>query len=470
MSSFLDRIALHASQPDDKAAIVSETLCLDYRQLYAAVLRMRLHLQTSGIVASDIVGLALEDETMHLVVSLGLLALGTAHFTLASHDSPGLHRELAAHAGMTRRIDTSDVAAFFTAGWHQAATLSEADTRSGSAHGNLYLKTSGTTGGLHVVPFTESQIGLQAERHSDYQSERLLRLASIEHNNSKRHRLYCLWMGGTNVFRPRGGRFDLIDFASRNAVTCLDISRMHAADIAAMDQPERLASVNIRTGGTAIPWSLRKTLLERVGAKLFVRYAATECGGIAMAGPGEHDTSECAGRPLPGVELEIADQHGRPLPCGSSGLIRLRAPGIATAYLASPEQTAQRFVDGWFVPGDVGMLDADGRLYVLGRADDMLILNGVNIFPAEIERVLEEHPAVAAAAAVGKPSRIHGHIPLAAVELKPGMQVTEGTLLAFAKEHLSLKSPRRILILDHLPRNPQGKLLRTRLLEIFDQR
>lgn len=469
MTSFLDRIALHGSRRNGADAVVTDALTLDYHGLHCAVLRMREHLRALGVRASDVVGLAVEDELAHLVASLGLLDLGAAHFTLASHDGVDVQAELCAHVGMTRRIDAIDLpelsASCGADGRADAATAPAGP--SGGRHGRLYLKTSGTTGGINVVPFLEEQIGLQAERHPDYRSERLLRLASIEHNNSKRHRLYCVWMGGTNVFRPRAGRFDLLKFVSQQAVTCLDISRIHAADIAALEGAERLAAVRIRTGGAAIPWSLRKALIERVSPNLCVRYAATECGAIAMAGPGEHDARECAGRPLPGVELQVVDPAGRELPRGERGLIRLRAPGIATGYLASPEQSAKRFVNGWFVPGDIGTVDADGRLYVLGRADDMLNLNGVNIFPAEIERVLESHPDVAAAVALGKPSRVHGHIPLAAVELRPGARVDEEALLAFAKRHLSLKSPRRILVLDRLPRNPQGKLVRVGMLELF---
>ena len=335
------------------------------------------------------------------------------------------------------------------------------------AQGMVYLKTSGTTGGMNIVPFSTTQIQHQAGRHPEYTTERLLRLAAIEHNNSKRHRLYCAMMGGANVFRPRG-EFDIAAFCRSHRVTCLDISRMHASDLAAQGGLGRFAGVKLRTGGSAIPVDVRRAIEERVTPLLYVRYASTETGAISMAGPGEHDEAESVGRPLPGVELEIVDDAGNRLPAGETGRIRLRAPGVATGYLSETEQTARRFREGWFWPGDMGMLRADGSLIVQGRQDDMMILNGINIFPAEIERVLERHPAVSVAAALPWNSKVHGQIPVAAVELLEGQSVTASELQRFAREHLALRAPRRVIILPRLPRNSQGKVVRREIAPAFE--
>ena len=200
---------------------------------------------------------------------------------------------------------------------------------------------------------------------------------------------------------------------------------------------------------------------------LYVRYAATECGAIAMAGPGEHDDDESVGTPLPGVDLTIVGEDDEPVPAGGTGHIRLRAPGMASGYLDGGEQTASRFRDGWFWPGDMGRFRDDGSLVVLGRQDDMMILNGLNIFPVEIERVLERHPAVSVAAALPIASRIHGNIPVAAVELKTGAKASAEELQDYAREHLALRSPRRVIVMEKLPRNSQGKLLRLEIAEVF---
>jgi long-chain acyl-CoA synthetase len=276
-------------------------------------------------------------------------------------------------------------------------------------------------------------------------------------------------MGGTNVFRPPRD-FDEAMFCREYGVTCLDISRMHASNLAAQGGPGRFDGVKLRTGGSAIPIDVRRAIEQQVTPLLYVRYASTESGAIAMAGPGEHDEAETVGRPLPGVDLQIVGPDDRPLPTGETGRIRLRALGMATGYLDGGEQAASRFRDGWFWSGDVGMLRPDGSLIVQGRQDDMMILNGVNIFPAEIERVLERHPAVHVAAALPLPSRVHGQIPVAAVELRADAVAAPTELQSYAREHLGLRAPRRILVIDRLPRNSQGKIMRREIANLFEQR
>jgi len=152
---------------------------------------------------------------------------------------------------------------------------------------------------------------------------------------------------------------------------------------------------------------------------------------------------------------------------GERGEIRIRAEGVASTYLNSPSDTSKRFRDGWFYPGDLGHIHAGGQLVLDGRTDDMIILNGLNIFPAEIERVLETHPDVDCVAALGLPSQVHGQIPVAAVILKAGVSVTTVELRCFARASLGLRAPRRIIVLDSFPRNSQGKVLKRELLKLF---
>ncbi len=452
-SSFLSHLAAHG----DDVAVVTDGLAFGYAELVRRVEARAAGLQSRGVGSGSVVGLELADEVEHLIASLALIAVGARHVTRPTHDPAEAKQALSERVRATHVLTVDGVAA-------RDGVPSEAS----GAEGIVYLKTSGTTGGMNVIAFTATQLAEQAQRHPEYASERLLRLASIEHNNSKRHRLYCALMGGTNVFRP-SGEFDVAEFCARHGVTCLDISRMHASDLAAQGGIGRFDGVKLRTGGSAVPIDVRRAIEERVTPLLYVRYASTESGAIAMAGPGEHDEMESVGRPLPGVQLEIVDPDGNPLPAGETGRIRLRAPGVATGYLDGGEQTASRFRDGWFWPGDVGMLRADGSLVVQGRQDDMMILNGINIFPGEIERVLERHPAVKVAAALPLNSVVHGQIPVAAVELVEAASVTATDLQRFAREHLALRAPRRVIILPSLPRNSQGKILRREIALAFEK-
>ena len=450
-------------------AVVTDAGVLSYEALGNRVAGVACALRGTGIGPGSVVGIILADEVEHLVASLALLASGARQITLATHDAPAVQRTLAARVRTTHVLSDrdEDISAGLGAGHLRWPRTVDALNQDGpSAEGMMYLMTSGTTGDMNIVAFTGAQLALQASRNPDYANGRLLRLASIEHNNSKRHRLYCAYQGGANVFRPTGD-FNIAAFCARHGVTCIDISRMHASDLAGHGDTPLLAGVQLRTGGSPIPFDVRRVIEQRVTPLLFVRYGATECGTIATAGPGEHDEAESVGQPAPGVTVEIVDADGQLRPTGESGHIRLRAGGVASSYLDSAEEAKRRFRDGWFWPGDIGMLRADGSLVVQGRQDDMMILNGINIFPNEIERVLEGHPAVLVAAALPLVSPVHGQIPVAAVELRPGATVARSELLMFAREQLALRAPRRVLIFDALPRNSEGKVLRREIAKKF---
>jgi long-chain acyl-CoA synthetase len=439
-------------------------VCDAHRQWSYAELLQRVRaacgrLREQGIGPGSVVGLALDDEAEHLLATLALLAAGARQVVLATHDPEPVRRQLAERVGVTHLLGPAGTLPQAAEGGRAAA---------GGGSGALVLKTSGTTGQTNLIVFSEAQIALQAGRHADYRDERLLRMASIEHNNSKRHRLYCLWAGGTNVFRPVNTQ--IIDFALAHGVTCLDISRMHAADLAASSGAQRLAGIKLRTGGSAVPLGVRQAIEQQVTRQLFVRYAASECGAISMALPDEHDAYESSGRPLPGIELQVIGADGSVLPPGEAGEIRVRAPGMASGYLDNPAQTAQRFRDGWFYPGDVGRLRVDGQLLVQGRSDDMIVLNGLNIFPAEIETVLERHVAVAEAAALPLASAVHGQIPVAAVVLQADAAMTADELRRWCHAQLGLRAPRRVLVLDRLPKNSQGKVMKKELVSAFQPR
>lgn len=429
------------------------------------------YLAASGVDSHSRVGLTVSDELDNFIASLAMLGLGCWHVILASHDSDQLRREIALRAQL-------DV---LVAGPHDPTTeglrLVRWDARLGAAatavadvhEGGVLLRTSGTTGTINLVPLISDDIVLQAQRQPGYAERRLFRPASLEHNNSKRHRLYCLAMGGTNVFRPNES-YDIADYCREQHVTAVDLTLMHAADLAASGIHEALAAVDWVVSGSEMPFAVRRRFEERVSRRLYVRYGSTECGTVSIAMPGEHDEAESVGRPVPGLRLEIVDGEGNVRSIGETGHIRLQVPGMATGYFNGPEQTERRFRDGWFWPGDMGVLRPDGSLIVKGRADDMMILNGINIFPVEIESVLERHPAVAAAAAAATKSAVHGDIPVAAVELKPGQSVDERELMAFARQQLSLRAPRRIVIVPSLPRNAQGKLLRRAVPDLLNNR
>jgi acyl-CoA synthetase (AMP-forming)/AMP-acid ligase II len=471
LPSFFARLGQLAKYAGDRLA-VSGSRRLSFAELHREVIRGIDFLADNGIEPGATIGISIADEVTHMIAALSLLARGAVYVTVATFDPAPLRQRLCDRAKVGRLLVAPSAPTEA-----EAPTLAWRPTRDASApiavpavsdSGDLLLRTSGTTGDINLVRFSQTQMAAQAVRHPEYKTEALLRLASIEHNNSKRHRLYCVYQGGTNVFRPEAD-VSVEEFCRSEAVTCLDISRVHASDLLQRSAQRELGlgELHLRTGGSSIPQALRHALVEKITPSLFVRYAATECGAIAMAGPGEHDIEDNVGRPAPGVVVEIVDSERKLLPAGEIGEIRLKAPGMATGYVDNPEASAERFRDGWFYPGDVGSLSTDGQLRVHGRRDDMMILNGLNIFPAEIERALEQHPSVRAAAALPVPSAVHGQIPVAAVEVLAGAEVTGFELQQFAQTRLGLRAPRRVQIVRDLPRTSQGKLAKREIAKLF---
>ncbi|MBI4590495.1 MAG: long-chain fatty acid--CoA ligase [Candidatus Rokubacteria bacterium] len=172
------------------------------------------------------------------------------------------------------------------------------------------------------------------------------------------------------------------------------------------------------------------------------------------------------GKPCLHVEVAIWDETDRPVPAGTLGEVVLRGPKVFKGYWKDPEATAAAFRGGWFHTGDIGYLDADGFLYIVDRKKDMIVSGGENIASPEVERVLYEHPAVLEAAVVGRPDPRWGEVPLAFVVLREGAKATEEELRQFCLERLAkFKVPRDVRVIDTLPRNPSGKVLKRVLRE-----
>jgi O-succinylbenzoic acid--CoA ligase len=175
-----------------------------------------------------------------------------------------------------------------------------------------------------------------------------------------------------------------------------------------------------------------------------------------------------AGRPLLPVQLRVV-RDGLPVPADEPGEIQLRGPTITPGYIDRPDATARAFQSGWFATGDIGLLDTEGYLYVLDRRDDLIISGGENIYPAEIESILQAHPAVAEAGVCGQPDPQWGQKPVAFVHLRESSAASVVDLLAFAAQRLAhYKIPKQLFITGPLPRNASGKLLRRKLLQMQD--
>jgi acyl-CoA synthetase (AMP-forming)/AMP-acid ligase II len=175
-----------------------------------------------------------------------------------------------------------------------------------------------------------------------------------------------------------------------------------------------------------------------------------------------------AGIPRTDVEVRIVDDHDHEVAAGAIGEIAARGSVVMAGYWNRPEATAEALRGGWLHTGDIGMMDAQGYLYLLDRKKDMIISGGNNIYPREIEEALLEHPAVYEVAVIGVPDPLWGESVKAIVALRPGKAVTEEELIAFCTRHLaSYKKPRTVEFIAELPKNAYGKILKRELREQY---
>jgi long-chain acyl-CoA synthetase len=225
-------------------------------------------------------------------------------------------------------------------------------------------------------------------------------------------------------------------------------------------------------GGAALPEKLRLDCQKVFPGRIEQGYGLSESVAVATE-YGDHEPYRpgSAGRPEPGVELQVVDEHNQILPAGQAGEICLRGANICAGYLQDPEATRQAFQNGWFHTGDIGHLDADGYLYITDRKKDLIIKGGENISSREIEEALYLHPAVAEAAVVGMPDAVFGEEICAVVQLKPGAEASDEDIRRHVGQHLArFKVPRRVVFQAALLKNWTGKIQKRALREQFASR
>jgi acyl-CoA synthetase (AMP-forming)/AMP-acid ligase II len=222
------------------------------------------------------------------------------------------------------------------------------------------------------------------------------------------------------------------------------------------------------TGAADIPVELIRRIVDELPFPTVITgYGLTEGGTAAATGPDDdvETIATTVGRPRPGFELRIVDGDGHDLPDGEAGEILLRGGSIMSHYLDDPEATAASLsADGWLSTGDLGVLDAAGCLRIVGRSKDMFIVGGFNAYPAEIENALLRHPDVRQAAVIGVPDPRLGEVGLAFVVLAPGATTSEADIIGWSREQMAnYKVPRAVEVVDELPLNATGKVMKEEL-------
>jgi long-chain acyl-CoA synthetase len=453
---------------------------LTHGELVRAVTSTAAAFAAAGVTPDDTVAVSPASQIQHLVSSLALGYLGARQVAISRSDPAPTQQNVAA------RLKVGATIAERAADLHTATPLiapPPPDAKSlrglpgaalapapGGGRPFIYVRTSGTTGLPKLGAVTHDMA-----RHRilplaiDGPDCRLLSIVDMDFLVTTESAYRCLSAGGCVVIFEGTRILDLAAFARAQRVTYLSGTPMHAGLLLDLDRDGEFLFPDLaafRLGTAATPDRLRRRILREISPHTFISYGNTELGVIALATPDLVRTIPAVvGAALEGIEAEIVDPQGRAVPPGEPGELRLRAPRMIEGYLDDPEATAKAFRDGWFNTGDLVERAPDGTLVNLRRGDDLMIFDGINISPSEIENVLLRHPGVADAVAFGIRNPSHGDVPTVAVITKS--DIGRNDLLAFAKSWLGVRAPKGLLIVDAFPRNSAGKVLRRELATMF---
>ena len=220
------------------------------------------------------------------------------------------------------------------------------------------------------------------------------------------------------------------------------------------------------SGGAAMPVEVLQRFESRYGVMIYEGDGPTECSPVTSVNPvGGRRKVGTIGVPLPDVEMKIVDDDGRELPRGQVGEIVVRGPNVMKGYHNRPEETRAAFFDDWFRTGDLGREDDDGYFTIVDRKKDLIIVNGMNVYPSMVENAIYRHPAVAECAVVPEPHKLHGEVPRAVIVLREGATCSVEEMREHCRSHLGRHEiPRLIEFRDALPKSATGKILKRELV------
>ena len=489
MTNLAQALTDTAAEHADRPAVKFDDMVLDYAALLDGARRVTAMLKARGIEPGDRVGLVMPNVPAFPVLFYGAVAAGAVVVPM----NPLLKaREV--------KYYLEDSGASIVFAWHQMA---DEAGQAASEHGiecvsvepdgltsllgehepdeevvdrddddtMVLLYTSGTTGQPKGAELTHANMSSNAATTR----ETLVELGPEDVVMGCLPLFHCFGLtcglnssvraGACLTLIPRFDAAKALEVIGRDKVTVFEgVPTMYSGMLHA-DGAEDADVSSLRTcisGGSAMPVEVMRSFEETFGCMVLEGYGLSETSPVASFNqPHMERKAGSIGLPVRGVEMRLVDDEGNESPVGERGEIAIKGENVMKGYWGRPEATEESIKDGWFLTGDVAEKDDDGYYFIVDRKKDLIIRGGYNVYPREVEEVLYEHEAVAEVAVVGMPHPELGEEVGAAVALKPGQEVSEEDLQTFAKKGLAAyKYPRRIWIVEDLPKGPTGKILR----------
>jgi len=495
-----------AGDAPDKHFLFSEAdgRRFSYAEFDAAVNRTAALLVSQGVQKGDVVSLLMPNSAEYVIAyfacwKLGALA-GPVNSLLKAHElaytiSNSEARALLIHPDFLPTIesvrsdlpllrsviefaDEAQATRDFSAA-DPGASLPEADVNKDDEA--IIIYTSGTTGKPKGCLLTHANVIANARQISEWLSfteqDRLLTIMPLFHMNAVSvTTMSALYPGGSSVITPKFSASRFWQIISDYRITSFgSVATMLSMLLTAYPDgvPEGLRTEQLRfamCGSAPVPAEVLKRFEETFHCLVIEGYGLSESTCRSTFNPpDERRRAGSCGLPI-GNEMRVVDDDGREVEEGALGEIVLRGENVLKAYYKNPDATGAAFRNGWFHTGDIGYRDPDGFFYIVDRKSDMIIRGGENIYPREIDEVLYQHPAIAAAATIGVADPLYGEEVAAFIVFKEGTTATEEELIGFCRERLAdYKCPKTVRFLSEIPKGPTGKLLKRELSELVAQ-
>jgi acyl-CoA synthetase (AMP-forming)/AMP-acid ligase II len=470
-------ITMNAGRRPEKAALIQGDRTITYAALDRAHFSVAASLQGLGLGRGEIVGIAMRDGIDYVVTMMAAFRLGIVVLPMDSRWTPAEKANVARHfgakavilddAGDGRVADSRAIA--FRSDWLAADAGGLRLPDNFSEDEPLVLSLSSGTTGIPKGPMI-SHKHYMLRQQTEWmalgylQTDINLCATPLYFGGGRYFTMAYLMAGGTVVINsPPYEVEELAAVVARHRVTNTFLVPTLLRRIAAAPAEVRAPFQAMRfviSSGSALHPTEAADLSEKVNRCIINHYASTEGGSVSMHNPTvDGPANGSVGRAVLGSTLQIADENDNPLPVGATGLIRHKAPWHPSGFYNSPEESKRAFRHGWYYPGDIGHVDERGYLFITGRAKDMIIRGGVNIYPDEIEAALLQRPEVVDVAVVGRSHPELGEEVVAFVV--PGGPMIADDLKAHCRASLAAyKVPVEFISIDAMPRNQSGKILK----------
>ncbi|MGE0668130.1 MAG: class I adenylate-forming enzyme family protein [Sphingomonadales bacterium] len=491
-TNITDAIFEHARKKPTAVALVEGPTALTWSAFAELVGKAAVWLGQQKVKSGDHVGVRMTNSADHVILSMALLRIGAVKFELLPSHTPKQIEAITRKFSLTTLFVEPPMRVYRGArsipidiGWRRLVEACSGDARHDDARGSPWfgVLTSGSTGeSKAAVTHHHQTIARFNEMTAGYGSTgiistkdpgTMLLVGSIGFAGFHAFLLYQVMAGAKVVVLPEFGRFyDIV----RNFSYYENVVAMVMPDLCSVflscAQKGSLLLPNMRaliSGGQPLPPEQKKSMLVSVTPNYHESYGTSSTGWISALHPENiARRSASVGRPVPGMEIEIVDGEGNPLPANKVGRLRCRSATTSESYVVPEPPGEEGFRDGWFYPGDLGMLDSSRFLYLKGRVGDIIVRRGVEIYPAEVEAVLCEHASVSEASVVGLPTRQGGREVIGLIVPK-GEPRHEELVQHFKAKLPPEKQPGALAYTEALPRTAAGKVDRGKVAEVAMQ-